>query len=377
VNGLFDRLKKSGLLQPYSKQKHQLLQELALPQSLRLAYVVSLVYLFLSISHVFVIEVPFNRWMLAGMALVSSITIYASARYLPRLIQPSTTALHLVVVALMLCNSLSHMVLTNDIIQTSTLMLVVVAMGGFMVERTLLLMALLAASAVWASLVMQMQQDTDTVVHFAFGLGMSSIVSLILFSHRVGVFTQLIEQRKQLKHIANVDQLSLCLRRHAFDEQAEALLAESGQRAYSVLYCDLDYFKLLNDSMGHAVGDQALRRFGELLNTLAKPHQLVVGRMGGEEFALAGCISEEQAGLLAEQIVQHLEEQMIAHPESLSSMYLTCSVGVASSAIDHNFSSLCKYADKALYIAKRSGRNQRQVHNHYQLPEGMKMPADA
>ncbi|MEE1674581.1 GGDEF domain-containing protein [Agarivorans aestuarii] len=374
---MFERLKKTGLLQPYSKQQHQLLQELALPQSLRLAYVMSAVYLLLSISHVFVIEVPFERWTLAGIALSSSLALYASGRYLPRLIQPSTTVLHLVVVVLMLLNSLSHMVLTNDLIQSSTLMLVIVALGGFMVERTLLLMALLVAAAIWASLVMRMQADMDAVLHFAFGLGMSTIVSLILFSHRVGVFTQLIEQRKQLKHIANVDQLSLCLRRHAFDEQAEALLAESGQRAFSVLYCDLDYFKLLNDSMGHAVGDQALQCFGKLLNTLAKPHQLVVGRMGGEEFVLAGCISEEQASLLAEQIVQQLEDMMIAHPESLSSMYLTCSVGVASSAIDHNFSSLCKYADKALYIAKRSGRNQRQVHNHYQLPEGMKMPADA
>jgi diguanylate cyclase len=255
-------------------------------------------------------------------------------------------------------------------------MLVVVAMGGFMVERTLLLMALLVAAASWSTLVVQMEQDTNTVVHFAFGLGMSSIVSLILFSHRVGVFNQLINQRKQLKYIAEVDQLSLCLRRHAFDEKAEALLAQSGQRAFSVLYCDLDYFKLLNDSMGHGMGDQALKRFGKLLNALAKPDELVVGRMGGEEFVLAGYMTEQQARSLAQKIVQQLEELHIAHPESLSSMYLTCSVGVASSAIDHDFSSLCKYADKALYIAKRSGRNQYQVHNHYQLPEGMQMPAD-
>ncbi|GAD02575.1 GGDEF domain-containing protein [Agarivorans albus] len=373
---MLEKLKKSDLLQPYSKDKYQQQQELALPQSLRLAYVVSAVYLILGISHLLVIDEPSQRWILASMALASSLLIYVSTRYLPKIINPATTAMHLVVVALMLANSLTHMALTEDIIQSSTLMLVVVATGGFMIERTLLLLALLVAAAGWSTLVVQMDQDTNTVVHFAFGLGMSSIVALILFSHRVGVFNQLINQRRQLKHIAEVDQLSLCLRRHAFDEKAEALLAQSGQRAFSVLYCDLDYFKLLNDSMGHAMGDQALRRFGELLNTLAKPHQLVVGRMGGEEFVLAGCMSEEQASNLAQQIVQHLEDLHIAHPESLSSMYLTCSVGVASSAIDHDFSSLCKYADKALYIAKRSGRNQYQLHNHYQLPEGMKMPAD-
>ncbi|MDO6763361.1 GGDEF domain-containing protein [Agarivorans sp. 1_MG-2023] len=374
---MIELIKKMGFIQPHNEDQHKLLQDLAFPQTRRLTYVVSVVYLLVSISHFFVLTNTAEKLILVPLGLFSCLAIFATARYLPRYLNPATSAMHLVVVLLMLLNTLMHMYLSESLWQSSTLMLVVVALGGFMVERRLLLLSLFSGLVIWASMVMHMHQETKIVVHFAFGLGMSVMVSLLLFSHRVGVFSQLVEQRKQLQYIADVDQLSLCLRRHAFDVRAEKLLSNSEKQAFSVLYCDLDYFKLLNDSMGHSVGDQALQRYGKLLLDLAKPHKLVVGRMGGEEFVLAGCIREDQAALLAEQIVHNLEELMIAHPESLSSMYLTCSIGVASSTIDHNFSSLCKYADRALYIAKHSGRNQHQVHNHYQLPEGMKMPVEA
>ncbi|UPW19008.1 GGDEF domain-containing protein [Agarivorans sp. TSD2052] len=367
------------MFQPFNEDQHLLLQDLAFPQTKRLTYVVSVVYLLVSISHFFVLNSGLDKSILISLGLFSSLAIFASAHYLPRFMNPATSAMHLVVVLAMLLNTLTHMYLSNNLWQSSTLMLVIVALGGFMVERRLLLLSLFSGLVIWASMVMHMNMHSDTrlLVHCSFGLGMSVMVSLLLFSHRVGVFSQLVEQRKQLQYVADVDQLSLCLRRHAFDIKAEALLSESDKKAFSVLYCDLDYFKLLNDGMGHSAGDEALQRFGQLLLTLAKPQQLVVGRMGGEEFVLAGCIGEEQAAQLAEQIVQNLEQLMIPHPESLSSMYLTCSIGVASSAVNHDFSSLCKYADKALYIAKHSGRNQHQVHNHYQLPEGLKMPVVA
>ena len=120
-----------------------------------------------------------------------------------------------------------------------------------------------------------------------------------------------------------------------------------------MLVIDLDYFKKLNDSRGHAAGDDALARVAGVSRTTARKTDLVA-RLGGEEFGLImpGC-SIQDAERLAERVRRNIE-----HESQHWDCVVTVSVGVATVSehvVDGNH--LVQAADEALYAAKRSGRN--------------------
>lgn len=135
-------------------------------------------------------------------------------------------------------------------------------------------------------------------------------------------------------------------------------LAHRHGRPLSVILCDLDLFKEINDKWGHAAGDEVLRFFGELLlGRLRASDQ--AGRIGGEEFLL---VLPETAGaeatLVAETLRQNLELARIAVEASPQPLGVTCCFGVAQLAErDANGGSLLARADVALYRAKAAGRN--------------------
>lgn len=135
-------------------------------------------------------------------------------------------------------------------------------------------------------------------------------------------------------------------------------LAHRHGRPLSVILCDLDLFKEVNDHWGHAAGDEVLRFFGELLlGRLRASDQ--AGRIGGEEFLL---VLPETAGpeaaLVAESLRKNLEVARIPVEASPQPIGITCCFGVAQLAErDANGGSLLARADVALYRAKAAGRN--------------------
>ncbi|MDP2875720.1 MAG: GGDEF domain-containing protein, partial [Holophaga sp.] len=135
-------------------------------------------------------------------------------------------------------------------------------------------------------------------------------------------------------------------------------LALRHQRALSLIICDLDYFKNVNDSWGHAAGDEVLSFFGGLLiGRLRTSDQ--VGRIGGEEFLLV--LPEtlgHEAISVAEDLRHTLETAHIAVPNLAEPLRVTCCFGVAElTDADGTGLSFLARADAALYRAKAAGRN--------------------
>jgi diguanylate cyclase (GGDEF)-like protein len=164
----------------------------------------------------------------------------------------------------------------------------------------------------------------------------------------------------KLEHMAFHDALTNTFNRGYVMEKMDELL-EINRRykePFSVIMLDLDHFKRVNDSYGHAVGDQTLQAVGECLKDTVRRVD-VVGRIGGEEFiVLCPSTTLEESGRLAERLrnaIEALPGERIGHKGPQ-----TASLGVASTERNTDFEArhLIEAADTALYKSKRQGRNQ-------------------
>ncbi|WP_210352026.1 GGDEF domain-containing protein [Xanthobacter dioxanivorans] len=154
---------------------------------------------------------------------------------------------------------------------------------------------------------------------------------------------------------AETDLLSGVLNRRGFEARAARVLSQDRRAGWmaALLLIDIDHFKRVNDTYGHAAGDRAIRWFAQLLEH-TMPQSAVIGRLGGEEFAvLLDRTTRETAWLQAEAIRQ----ATVSHGEGeVASM--TVSIGVADVRAGEVLHAAQERADAALYAAKRAGRNQ-------------------
>jgi len=146
-------------------------------------------------------------------------------------------------------------------------------------------------------------------------------------------------------------------RRSALEElQNRFDLSQRHNRPLAVIMCDLDHFKLINDTLGHGAGDLVLEEFGQRVKSNLRATDLA-GRIGGEEFLLILPETDmDGALLLAERLRAATGEHLFdLAPESLR---VTCSLGVAQRVPeDRDGGALLARADGALYTAKRGGRD--------------------
>lgn len=153
---------------------------------------------------------------------------------------------------------------------------------------------------------------------------------------------------------SETDPLSGLANRRGFDLRAVEVLERSkhSNLPVSVAMFDIDHFKSINDSHGHAIGDEVIKSFGELLRRAA-PHAAAIGRMGGEEFALVfEHTNQEGARLNAEAI-----RIAAAQPGNADLPTFTVSGGVTSVRSGETLGEAMRRADMALYCAKRQGRD--------------------
>lgn len=161
-----------------------------------------------------------------------------------------------------------------------------------------------------------------------------------------------------LETMATTDGMTGLLNKRAMLEQASAKVAAAVRfrRKLSVLVTDIDFFKKVNDTYGHDVGDVVIKGLGEILKRQKRATD-VVARFGGEEFVvLCEQTDEDGARLLAERIREELAATTFASPNG--PLKVTCSVGVATFPVaGETWDDLFKAADEALYGSKRGGRN--------------------
>ena len=171
-------------------------------------------------------------------------------------------------------------------------------------------------------------------------------------------YTDRRNMEEALRDMASRDPLTGIYNRRSFMELARSQLARAHRfnEPMSVFVLDVDHFKRINDSYGHATGDDALRMVAGGCQAILREYD-ILGRLGGEEFVvvLPGATAEESR-VVAERVRRHLSRMAIPGPEGR--FHLTSSIGI--SALDGAYDTLEKAihrADLALYRAKREGRN--------------------
>lgn len=165
------------------------------------------------------------------------------------------------------------------------------------------------------------------------------------------------DQVAKLRVLAETDPLTGALNRRAFTEKAEAAVAyaQRYQHPLSILVLDIDHFKRVNDTFGHAVGDIVIQAVAEAARRSCRQHDLIA-RFGGEEFVilLTECPAEFAAALAERLRADIAALELVV----LAGQGITISIGCASLDIERdNLSSAIDHADTALYEAKRTGRN--------------------
>jgi diguanylate cyclase (GGDEF)-like protein len=162
----------------------------------------------------------------------------------------------------------------------------------------------------------------------------------------------------KLETMATTDGLTGLLNKRAILETSAQKIAAAARfdRKLAVLVVDIDFFKKVNDTHGHDVGDQVIRGLGEILKRQKRTTD-VVARFGGEEFVVV-CEQTDEKGamLLAERIREELGKTSFRTAGGVLSV--TCSVGLSTfPEAGASWEALFKAADEALYVSKRSGRN--------------------
>ena len=186
--------------------------------------------------------------------------------------------------------------------------------------------------------------------------------SLPIVRARVRTQINLKKKTELLEKLVLIDSLTDIHNRRRFDEvlEIEWRRAARNQLNFSLLMADVDNFKLFNDNYGHGAGDDCLRKIANTFKKTLTRSSDLAARIGGEEFAviLPEC-DNNGAYCVAERIRSAIENLKIPHVYSTVLPYVTISIGHSSiiPSLDKDPRTAVAIADKALYLAKQSGRN--------------------
>jgi diguanylate cyclase (GGDEF)-like protein len=221
------------------------------------------------------------------------------------------------------------------------------------------------------------ESDVWSLLAFlVYGFSNSGLVAMILYmrerqvrlqarqtAHELELAQQRLDLERQLKEQAEIqartDYLTgLCNRRH-FVRLADAEIVRSihQQRPMSLLMIDVDHFKSINDTWGHAAGDEVLLRVAQIIRNMLRDTD-IAARVGGEEFAVVLVeTAAEQAWQIAQRIGRTIENALIA---SQAGVQIKATVSIGLTGLNQRpvgLDNLLREADQALYDAKQAGRN--------------------
>lgn len=275
-------------------------------------------------------------------------------------------------------------------LQVSILTVIIATMFYFLLRRSLqrraatLLRVMLISIVLYQIINLLSDDPFDASMLLHSGLSMSLIVYLnIVLLGRILSERQQAEEtlRKQLKNDAVHDALTGLPNRILFMERLRLAHARAQRRSghlFAVLFLDLDRFKLVNDSLGHAMGDLLLVQAAERIGACLRDED-IVARLGGDEFAVL--IEDLKEPVDAERFALRLHEQL-AQPYHLEGREIvsTASMGVALNTIDYTRpEDLLRDADTAMYQAKAAGKGRYEMFDnrmHKQAVAQLRLEAD-
>jgi diguanylate cyclase (GGDEF)-like protein len=185
-----------------------------------------------------------------------------------------------------------------------------------------------------------------------------------VITEKIELTEKLKSANEKLAHQAVTDGLTGIFNHRFFYEVLNKRFSEARRHNYplSCIMADIDYFKIFNDTFGHRAGDEVLLKVATIIKNTVR-NEDIVARYGGEEFIiLLPETDKEKAKIVAERIRENIENEKFLN--KLSKGEVTISFGVATYTKEKNWTSpnsLVKESDKALYLAKRNGRNRVEI----------------
>ena len=213
----------------------------------------------------------------------------------------------------------------------------------------------------WVSLpVIYLSAETDLDQQLmAMGRGGDDFITKTITDTRLVASVRVRAARfRKLDSLMSRDGLTGLLKHSRIKEALDVEIARSERNSLplSVVMLDLDHFKRINDTYGHAAGDQVIRAMAHLLRQRLRKSD-IIGRYGGEEFVvILPDTSSEIAETLMLDTLQRFSE--LKFKDELDEFHVTFSAGIASTSDQVTPAALLLVADKALYLAKAEGRNQ-------------------
>lgn len=202
------------------------------------------------------------------------------------------------------------------------------------------------------------EYSTDFKLRLIYSFATTSFLSAYYEYSRQQSYDHLQQLSKRYKRLARIDPLTgLSNRRDALAAlNYEQMRMARDKQQLAIILCDIDFFKRINDSLGHDAGDKVLIELSKLFENLGR-NQDLVARWGGEEFLFMLPATQLEGALhFAESIHQSLAKKVITYQEH--EINLTVSLGVAILDNDTDIKSAISEADSNLYKAKYAGRNQ-------------------
>ena len=175
--------------------------------------------------------------------------------------------------------------------------------------------------------------------------------TLLLIARRLGDRLTMLRAFARSERRARTDPLTGLLNRRSLEEQLDTVLPRGS--GYAVAFIDLDHFKKLNDTYGHAAGDRALQLFAGILRRRVRPQDLI-GRWGGEEFLVVFPDAERATAI---DVMGRIRADLLDTIAGSGAPGFTISCGIASSTDAETFEEVIGDADQALLAAKSSGRD--------------------
>lgn len=244
----------------------------------------------------------------------------------------------------------------------------------------------------WLTMVAQPMPNGPLIAHhdrawlvLAFGLILTAAVVIYIRSARSYAF-RILRINQKVSDLARSDALTALANRRAFVQRLQSAFAacQRGAAPFAVIYFDLDHFKDVNDTLGHAVGDELLRQVAARVKTAIRETDMVA-RFGGDEFAVLQSDVRDlsAAGMLAAKI-----GQLVAQPCTIegNEIHVSASIGISRYSADvAGPDEMMIQADLALYRAKEDGRHcyrfhstalDRQVHERVVIAEELRGAID-
>ena len=201
-----------------------------------------------------------------------------------------------------------------------------------------------------------------TTLIFIVGLSLGLIISFLLDrtirdNQRLRVATQ------ELERLANLDGLTQIANLRCFEAhlQQEWVRAVREKKSLTLILCDVDHFRVYNETYGHQAGDDCLRQLALIFSRTAKRPGDLAARYGGEEFAIILPNTSTSGGIVVARSIQESVAQLqLPHRDSDEGAAISLSFGVATVVPGQELSPaiLTELSDRALYTAKERGRNQ-------------------